>query len=119
MTTEVMPEVMGERREGKRATYRLRVAASLVHFRDHFPRYPILPGVVQLDWAVRFARRAFGGLDESCAFDNFKCRAPVGPDTELELALRHDPARQRVSFEYSDAKRGVVCSGTLRFGPPA
>jgi 3-hydroxymyristoyl/3-hydroxydecanoyl-(acyl carrier protein) dehydratase len=114
----VMPEVLGERREGARACYRLRVAASLQHFSDHFPRYPILPGVVQLDWAVRFARRSFAGLEQSYAFDNFKCRAPIGPDTELELVLQHNAKRRSVSFEYTERARGVVCSGTVLFAPP-
>jgi 3-hydroxymyristoyl/3-hydroxydecanoyl-(acyl carrier protein) dehydratase len=111
-----MPEVLGESRKGERATYRLRVPASLVHFRDHFPSYPLLPGVVQLDWAVRLARLSFGGLEESRGFDNFKCRAPISPDTELELVLTHDAARHRVKFEYTDAARGVVSSGTMFFG---
>ncbi len=113
-----MPEVLFERRDGDTATCRLRLAPTLEHFRDHFPRYPILPGVVQLDWAVRFARRHFTPLDESYAFDNFKCRAPVGPGVELELRLKHDAARRSVKFEYTDPARGVVCSGTVLFGRP-
>lgn len=113
------PEFLSEKRAGDTATYRLLVSASLEHFRDHFPRYPILPGVVQLDWAVRLARRSFAPLDESYGFDNFKCRAPVGPGTELELVLTHDAARRSVKFEYADAARGVVCSGTVFFGRPA
>ena len=118
MMPAVMPEILGESREGTCARYRLRVPASLQHFRDHFPRYPILPGVVQLDWAVRLARRSFAGLELSFAFDNFKCRAPIAPDTELELVLQHNAKRRSVSFEYTDRARGAVCSGTVLFGPP-
>jgi 3-hydroxymyristoyl/3-hydroxydecanoyl-(acyl carrier protein) dehydratase len=46
---------------GASATYRLRVPPTLEHFRGHFPGFPILPGVVQLDWAVRFGRLHFEG----------------------------------------------------------
>ena len=109
-----MPDIRSEKREGNVATCVLFAPATLVHFRDHFPRYPILPGVVQLDWAVRFARRHFAGLAESQRFDNFKCRAPVSPDTELTLVLAHDPARNSVQFQYT-ARGRAVCTGTLLF----
>ncbi len=37
----------------------LKVSPNLVYFPDHFARYPILPGVVQLAWAEYFAKQFF------------------------------------------------------------
>ncbi|MGF6412114.1 acyl-CoA synthetase (AMP-forming)/AMP-acid ligase II [Paraburkholderia sp. MM5482-R2] len=48
-------EVLAETRVGDTLHYVLRVPQSLQHFAGHFPGLPILPGVVQVDWAARLA----------------------------------------------------------------
>jgi len=108
----MMPEIRGETRTGDRVTLELFVAASLEHFSGHFPGCPILPGVVQIDWAVRLARRHFDGLTQCTGVDGFKCRAPVLPDTALTLTLTREPGRLR--FAYAAAAR-AVSSGALLF----
>jgi 3-hydroxymyristoyl/3-hydroxydecanoyl-(acyl carrier protein) dehydratase len=108
----MMPEVRDATRDGKAVTLRLFVPRTLGHFDGHFPGCPILPGVVQIDWAVRLARQHFGQLSESYGVDGFKCRAPVLPESELVLRLECDPGRLR--FAYADGAR-TVSSGTVLF----
>ena len=108
----MMPEVKSETRHGNTVTVRLFVPATLEHFSGHFPGFPILPGVVQIDWAVRLARRHFGGLQASYGLDAFKCRSPVLPETHLTLSLACEPGRLR--FAYADAER-AISSGTVLF----
>jgi 3-hydroxymyristoyl/3-hydroxydecanoyl-(acyl carrier protein) dehydratase len=108
----MMPEVQSETRDGDTVTVQLFVPATLEHFTGHFPGFPILPGVVQVDWAVRLARRHFGGLQASYGLDAFKCRAPVRPETHLTLTLASDPGRLR--FAYADGER-AISSGTVLF----
>ena len=55
----LLPQVLSSTASGDRATYRIRVPPALEHLRGHFPGFPILPGIVQLDWAVRFGRLHF------------------------------------------------------------
>jgi|tagenome__1003787_1003787.scaffolds.fasta_scaffold20091668_2 3-hydroxymyristoyl/3-hydroxydecanoyl-(acyl carrier protein) dehydratase len=113
----MMPEVRDATRDGNTVTLRLFVPRTLEHFGGHFPGFPILPGVLQIDWAVRFAREHFGQLTESYGVDGFKCRAPVLPETELVLTLECDPGRLRFAyarFPYADAAR-TVSSGTVLF----
>ncbi|KAB2840154.1 MAG: AMP-binding protein, partial [Burkholderiales bacterium] len=50
------PEVMARRREGETLVLQLRVAPELDFFAGHFPSQPILPGVMQVHWAIHFAR---------------------------------------------------------------
>jgi 3-hydroxymyristoyl/3-hydroxydecanoyl-(acyl carrier protein) dehydratase len=108
----LMPETLSSRAEGSSATYRLRVPPEVEHFRGHFPGLPLLPGVVQLDWAVRFGRRHFAGLEASKGIDNFKCQAIIFPDTELTLELERDAGGLR--FRYFDGER-IYSSGRILF----
>ena len=107
-----MPQTLSESRDGDRVTFRLRVPTALEHFTGHFPGFPILPGIVQLDWAVRLARRHFEGLEGSYGIDNFKCPAPVFPEAELTLELKRDPGG--LHFKFRDQAR-VYCSGKVLF----
>lgn len=108
----LLPEIDSVEAGATTATYRIRVPAALEHFRGHFPGFPILPGIVQLDWAVRLGRRHFQGLDDSAAVDNFKCQALVFPEAELTLELRRDESG--LHFRYFDAQR-TYSSGKIVF----
>jgi 3-hydroxymyristoyl/3-hydroxydecanoyl-(acyl carrier protein) dehydratase len=109
-----MPEILDETRDGDSVTLRLRVQPELAHFAGHFPGLPILPGIVQTDWAVRLGRRHFGGLDNSLGIDQLKFQAMVRPGMELTLSLTHDAARHTLQFAYRDAHR-TYSSGRIRF----
>jgi 3-hydroxymyristoyl/3-hydroxydecanoyl-(acyl carrier protein) dehydratase len=109
----LLPEILSATADGSTATYRIRVPPALEHFKGHFPGFPILPGIVQLDWAVRLARRHFAGLEDSTGVDNFKCQALVFPDAELTLELRREDSG--LHFRYYDAQR-TYSSGKILFG---
>jgi len=89
----------------------LEIDPTLVWFQGHFPGHPILPGVVQIDWAVAFARDHLG-LDLPAARDfQIKFRATILPGDRITLVLRHDLAKRRLGFQY---RRGddICSSGT-------
>jgi len=109
-----MPELLEETRAGNRLSMRLRVPPALELFAGHFPGFAILPGVVQIDWAVRLARRHFGPLEDCAGVDAFKCRAPVLPGALLMLALDYDGGGPRLDFSYAQDDR-PVSSGIILF----
>src|SRR5690242_4306687 len=47
------------------AIMHLQIQADLIYFAGHFPDFPLLPGVVQLDWAIHYAKLIFGMQDSS------------------------------------------------------
>jgi len=94
------------------------VPASLVHFAGHFPEMPILPGVTQVDWAVRFARQHLqldGGFS---SLENVKFLALIYPDTRLELSLKWNACARRLDFSYANSRR-KFSTGRVVFGATA
>ncbi|MCE9640490.1 MAG: AMP-binding protein [Betaproteobacteria bacterium] len=111
----LLPEIISERRDGNRAIISLRVPLDLVYFAGHFPGLPLLPGVVQIDWAIRFARRHLAADAAFAALESVKFHAVVLPDTELELQLEHAPGSAHVNFTYANQAR-KFSSGRVVFG---
>jgi acyl-coenzyme A synthetase/AMP-(fatty) acid ligase/acyl dehydratase len=93
-------EVLAEARSGDTLHYELRVPPTLVHFAGHFPGLPILPGIVQVDWAMRLAADHLPAVRALASIDRLKFMAPVSPGAVLKLTLAHDAARRRVQFTY-------------------
>jgi len=102
------PEVLEQRREGEELHLRLAVPLDLACFSGHFPQTPVLPGVVQIDWAIALAcellesERCFAGMEV------LKFQQLVRPGDELALTLRLDTARGKLYFAYTCA--GTACS---------
>jgi len=104
-----LPRVLATRRGCGTAECDLAIDADLMWFHGHFPGTPILPGVVQIDWALHFARACLGlALDTAPVF-RVKFKAVIVPGDVVTLALDHDRARGRLSFEF---RRGAkICTG--------
>lgn len=111
---KLMPEIIAESRDGETVTFLLRVPPDLVHFAGHFPELPILPGVVQVDWAVRLARRYLPDLESGYGIKNLKFHALVTPDAVLTLHMNYDASKRILQFFYRDDGR-TYSSGHIHF----
>ncbi|MFM0649050.1 AMP-binding protein [Paraburkholderia bryophila] len=111
-------EVLAEARSGDTLHYDLRVPPTLVHFAGHFPGLPILPGVVQVDWAIRLAADHVTAARAIASIDRLKFMAPVAPGAVLKLTLAHDAERRRVQFVYKLSGRECA-SGVIVYREPA
>jgi 3-hydroxymyristoyl/3-hydroxydecanoyl-(acyl carrier protein) dehydratase len=110
------PELMASRREGAdKARLSLRLPTDLIYFKGHFPQFPILPGVVQLDWAIRQAPLLFPLQGAFRAVEALKFQKVLQPGDEADLELDYKPEKNSVFFRYVSA-RGRHASGTLVFG---
>ncbi len=112
----LLPEVLAVQRRGEcEVALELRVAPELAYFDGHFPGMPILPGVVQVDWAVRLAQQHLPVSGQFSTLEAVKFNMPVLPDTALTLVLQWDAERTRLTFSFTaDARK--CSSGRIVFG---
>jgi len=114
----LLPEVRAVRPlgdGGDEVVLDLHVPPGLTHFSGHYPGLPILPGVVQIDWAVRYAQEHLALSGQFAALENIKFLALVLPDAQLELTLKWDAAKARLEFSFATSQR-KHSSGRIVFG---
>ncbi len=93
-------------RTGPPVSLELALPADLDCFQGHFPGCPILPGVVQLDWAIRFGSEYLGTSLEVGRVLGLKFSRIVRPGARLTLELEATP--DGLSFLYR--QDSVTCS---------
>jgi acyl-coenzyme A synthetase/AMP-(fatty) acid ligase len=108
------PAIEWRSRDAEQAQGRFRPAAGHPAFDGHFPGTPILPGVVQLQWAVHWARERFGIAAAVARLEALKFQQVIPPGTEVALALQWHAARCTLAFRYESAA-GSHASGRVVF----
>ena len=95
----------------------LQVPLDLAHFTGHFPQTPVLPGVVQVDWAQQLARQLIGDLPARFAgMEVLKFQQLVRPGDTLQLTLRFDTERSKLYFAYHNGE-AACSSGRILLEP--
>lgn len=95
-------------------TLELTVPEDLLYFDGHFDQAPILPGVVQLDWAVGFGRRYFTLPPVFRDVAALKFQQVITPGAVVTLELQHDAVKHSVQFRYVSGA-GPHASGRIVF----
>ena len=83
-------------------------------FDGHFPEAAVLPGVTQVDWALRLAQRHFSIDGRFSGFRQLRFQRILRPDDEVSLSLRFLPEKKEVRFAYT-SKHGVHSQGQALF----
>jgi 3-hydroxyacyl-[acyl-carrier-protein] dehydratase len=111
-----LPEIRAVHRDAKleQITIDLYLPPSLVHFSGHFPGLPLLPGVIQIDWAMRYACEYLNVSGKFSMMENIKFQAILLPDACVELTLIWDAAKKRIEFSYASGEQ-KYSSGRLVF----
>jgi len=110
------PEVLERSETNGEWSLQLSVPPDLAYFSGHFPEAPVLPGVVQVEWALNLGRQllkldgAFAGMEV------LKFQQLVRPGDEIQLHLRFDAERGKLYFAYRNAT-ATCSSGRILLGP--
>lgn len=81
-----------------RATFE--VPLDLACFAGHFPIAPVVPGIAQLDWALRMCQKYVKPDLRAGAVENLKFQRLMRPGDPASLTLRWDAARASLAFAF-------------------
>lgn len=99
----VDPVIIAERAQPGAVELELAIPHDLLYFRGHFPGVPVLPGVVQVHWAMQFARTRLDVPGEFAGIEGLKFQQVVVPGQAVSLLLEYRADRGSLSFCYSSA----------------
>lgn len=97
----VSPEIVSESADSNKAEFEIRIPANLLYLQGHFPGEPILPGVVQVHWAIELARGRFDLKPDFSAIEGLKFHRVIEPDTRLLLTIEYDEPAGKIRFAYT------------------
>lgn len=102
------PERVSQQQVGDELQLELVVPLDLAHFTGHFPGTPILPGVVQVDWAITLGQHLMSLPPRFAGMEVLKFQQLVRPGDRLSLTLRFDQERGKLHFAYRNGE--AACS---------
>jgi acyl-coenzyme A synthetase/AMP-(fatty) acid ligase len=94
------PEVLGQQHIEGEWHLDLSVPPDLAYFSGHFPKVPVLPGVVQVDWALAIGKRLLGLPVRFAGMEVIKFQQLVRPGDRISLSLRYDAERGKLYFAF-------------------
>lgn len=104
-------------READTLRLHARVPRDLACFAGHFPGHPVLPGFLQVHWAMELAQRELGVSQPPSALEALKFRRLLLPGDEF--VLRIERSGTGLVFGYEGSEDGEPsASGRLRLDAP-
>jgi acyl-CoA synthetase (AMP-forming)/AMP-acid ligase II/3-hydroxymyristoyl/3-hydroxydecanoyl-(acyl carrier protein) dehydratase len=113
--TRLLPRMLAAEADAAGVRLTIRVPKELAYFGDHFPAFPLLPGVVQIGWAEYFSKLFFPIRLPFSHLEMVKFSQMIRPDEELLLSLEWRENQHKLHFQYS-AGTHACSSGRLVYG---
>ena len=100
--------------DGQKLSATLFLPDDLVYFDGHFEEMPILPGVVQIHWAIELAYEHLKIEGEFIGVDILKFKQIIFPGNLIEIEAIYDPLKGTLNFTYT-SEQGNHSVGRVRF----
>ncbi|QMT35567.1 AMP-binding protein [Neisseria wadsworthii] len=92
-----------------------RVPLDLVYFGGHFANFPLVPGVIELQWVRDLAERFDWGRQSVVSVENLKYQQFLCPHHEVFAELKYDADKNKLTFKLENHE-AVCASGRIVFG---
>ncbi|MCU0074468.1 acyl-CoA synthetase family protein [Pseudomonas koreensis] len=109
------PEILEQAETKGEWNLQLSVPPDLAYFSGHFPKAPVLPGVVQVEWALNLGRQLLSLPGAFAGMEVLKFQQLVRPGDEIQLHLRFDQERGKLYFTYRN-DTATCSSGRILLG---
>ena len=109
------PEILEQAEAEGEWNLQLSVPPDLAYFSGHFPKAPVLPGVVQVEWALNLGRQLLNLPGAFAGMEVLKFQQLVRPGDEIQLHMRFDPERGKLYFAYRN-DTATCSSGRILLG---
>ena len=96
------------------AAFTGRVPLDLAYFGGHFASFPLVPGVVELQWVRDLAVRYPWGNQRVVRVENLKYQQFVRPHDEIRIGLQYDAEKNKLTFKIT-AEDKPCASGRIVF----
>ncbi|MDD2759402.1 MAG: AMP-dependent synthetase [Methylomonas sp.] len=110
----LLPELLAHEAQAGGVLLTLRVPENLTYFIGHFDQIPIVPGVVQIQWAVHYAREYLGVTGVFSHMEAVKFKELLLAGLPLQLDLRYHPQSFKLEFCYR-SEAAEYSSGRIHF----
>lgn len=113
MTDQLLfPQIDHVEQSDESLTLSLTISRDVYYFSGHFPQAPILPGVVQVHWALHFIEQYFGkNISDYQYLDALKFQVIIAPEYQVKFTI-NKMTNDKFSFNYS-SDRGTHSSGRV------
>jgi len=108
----INPDIISESIALNRAEFELRVPGELLYLQGHFPAEPVLPGVVQVHWAIELGADRLHFEPRFAGLEVLKFHRIIRPETRVDLALEWIESSRKLKFSYSSAE-GIHSQGRV------
>ena len=113
----VLPEIRSSERLARGVRLQLTIPVDLAYFVGHFPELPLLPGVIQVKWAIELGRELLQLSGTFRALSAVKFMRVIQPGEAITLTLEHSADMRQLDFEYVLGER-QCSSGSALFDAP-
>lgn len=91
---------------------KLTIDEDLFWFQGHFDQYPILAGVVQVDWVIHYFHQFINSEKIFDGLVNVKFQQPIIPHEEILLTIEYEQEKNYLIFQYE--AQDVKSKGKMR-----
>jgi len=118
MIKSKLPRVLSTDIQDEAVEWRIFIDADLPFFNGHFPEQAVMPGVTQLDWAIRMGCKHFNYPAEVATLEVLKFQQLMLPNSEVSLKISQNSSKTKLLFSYFDDEKRFA-SGRILLGSPA